>query len=80
MFAFPSGKIQRWSIKIIHDHNLPNLKIWPFKSHVSAAAGALFGSNAQRGTACCLSDKKDLKLMVQHYSFCPLSVTIYQPK
>jgi hypothetical protein len=50
------------------------------KSHVSAAAGALFNSNAQCGTAFCLSDEKGLTLNRQHYSFCPLSLTIYHPK
>ena len=33
----------------IHDHILPGLKIWPFKSQVSAAAVALFNWNAQSG-------------------------------
>jgi len=51
-----------------------------FKSQVSAAAGALFNSNAQCSTAFCLSDEKDLKLMGQRYLFCALSLTIYCPK
>jgi hypothetical protein len=69
MFLFPSGYIQRWYIKIIHDHILPYLKIRPFKSPVSAAPAALFNSNAQCSTAFCLLDEKDVKLMGLRYSF-----------
>jgi hypothetical protein len=57
------GLFQRWCIKIIHDHILPDHKIWRFKSQVSAAAAALFNSNAQCGAAFCFLDVKDLKLM-----------------
>jgi hypothetical protein len=53
--------------------------MWPFKSPVSAAAGALFSSNAQCGTAFCLSDEKVVKLMGLHYSFRTSSLTIYYP-
>jgi len=67
-------------IKIIHDHILPDLKIWPFKFHVSFTAGALFNPNVPCSTAFCLSDEKDLKLNGQHYSFCPFSLTIYHPE
>ena len=72
--------MQRWCIKIIYDHIIPYLKIWPFKSHVSLAAVALYNSNVPCSTAFCLSDEKDLKLNGQHYSFCPFSLTIYYPE
>jgi hypothetical protein len=78
--CFPHVESKNGGLKFFHDHILPYFKIWPFKSHVSAAAGALFNSNAQCGTAFCFSDEKDLKLKGQHYSFCPLSLTIYYPK
>jgi hypothetical protein len=64
---------QRWFIKIIHGHILPVLKIWPFKSRVSAGTGAFFNSNAQCSTAFCLLDENGVKLMGQHYSFHTLS-------
>jgi len=80
MFLFPSDEIQTWCIRIIHDHILPDLKIWPFKSQVSAAAAALFNENAQCSTVFCLSDEKDLKLMRWHYSFRTSILKIYHPK
>jgi hypothetical protein len=59
-----------------YDHILPDLKIWLFKSQVSAAAGALLNSYVQYSTAFSLLDEKDVKLMGQLHSFRALSVTI----
>ena len=65
-------------IKIIYVHILPDIKIWPFKSQVSAAAVSLFNSNAQYSTAFCLFAWKGWKingtaLFISHIQFNDIS-------